>query len=1588
MKHFLNFAILCLLIVAFSCDRWEPILEDDAFLIPPDPQKVITSDNPLVQIITNEQDSLSQEITKQIATSLNYAKIPYATQNSEKENLSIPTTVETIVLTYPTAGKVDSVMAEKLVRFAGSGHSVIVTTPTIDISLYFLTGIDPASTFNTDTTARGIAPRKNIFPGYPRKGYNFGSSTSHGGMTDTVFKADVEVLATAVSDTTYPVLLKNRVGNGNVFLYNTYSTGSKQMRGLLFSNLIRTLQGIPYNVANTGTIFLDDFPEAVFQDTIPPIAQEYNISSAEFVKRVWWPDMKGLADSLNFNYTALLTNNYNGVVIPPFNFSDWTTTKLKINGRATKVSPWMAKDVLQSTHELGFHGYNHTSLVSEEWPRSTFMGKAVNAAQERWQIDNLGPLPVSYVPPHNYIDSTGLAALAENMPSIQYISSTYLGETARGGNREFSLDPYLPTFFNYPRTSDGYYSTGQSLYNQHSVELMTGIWTHFIHPDDVYDIPGDTRNRYGFEPRNRKALGWRSSDSLSYGLYDLFVERLEYTHKQYPLLKLKTVKNAVPDVLSWRTRRIEYETGKNSIKVKIRNPIEGQGPTDWYTYIPKEKSADFEQLISEQADTVARSKIWNGYLYQFRTHRNDLTFPKINQEQEQETGTQTLIISRLMKAYNKQPEVTDEVGYTEKDLKQLEKKLRSPDKNPESTLNKYVDAAISLGQVPKAITPLQKNIIRAQNASDMTLVRLLTFLGWRGESAQIWDILDQRWDSYPDSTTLNLKDEVVARQGWPDTMTQQKWQQRGLAVRPNNSELLRSVITQNSGAESWPLVKRAITKLISQNPASDTLYALAVQRSLFNEEADSTLEWIEQFPPHAAPQLKPFADDVAWLYADRQDFVRAKVWAERAAFLDPESQLYWLSANQRYHAFANESEQYLQRHPQDDSLRVYAGNILLGAGFQQKAYPLIYPLFAQQSATDELQNSIQGHVQGLSWQQQKKLYKQWPAFFSQPMINRMDSTSVWDESFVITPTVSITSDNFNNEVARAGLNASWGYSPRYRNIIKTEEVRIQSPAGNQINIEYLHHLGYEYEHRFNTGSNIIRGGVGALYSNQYRQAFVNAILGYSRAADRSYFSTQLKYQPVLTTSAVANDINQVELSFYREDRLFNNHFRTALSGMGRAYTDNVQFIESSIKGYIPVSLGLFEVNPVGQFSFSTATKAIPSGIPYWTPDQLRIYGAGLQLRDTEPSSAFDFSIEAMRKYNSNTGYYNVFQGSMSYRINHHIQLQVNGRLSTSQTYRSNTLGLSLTFNIPGTAPKFRYNEPKADKNSYGPIRHGLNYPDDSSSKTVTDTTLLIGQVERSPAGGSLDNLPISITNLENSRQYRTRTHYNGEFYYELPSGHYSVTVDTAFVEKSEHISPGKQEIELPKKQTAAVEDTVRFVIEGENIPTNTESSRFFVQIEETDTLSAALNKTKKYQSKISEPVRLHFHEQDSSFLISSALFTERKTAAEHQVTWEKNYNMVTTLSETTDPYPIPVRFYVQYASFENKAYANSFLEYVRNIFPDIDPHIRIDPIRGVYQVLSKPFQEIQEARQHVNASQAKKYLEESFLQFDPERIKQ
>jgi hypothetical protein len=372
--------------------------------------------------------------------------------------------------------------------------------------------------------------------------------------------------ATVLARTDRPIAWTRRYGEGRTLFWNADLLTTKPFRGALLQSIVAVQSYAVRPLANWGAIYLDDFPSPGVPSHMEPIASELGLSAAAFYATRWYPDMRRLADRFGLTYTSTAIFAYNGVVTPPFRFQEWLTGRVVMNGQVVYYAPWIARwDGALS--EMALHGYNHQSLLTDLWPSPQAMRKALDAAHRRWQLDAFAPLPTTYVPPMNQVDSTGLQALQAAFPTLNTVAGLYGGDFALGQDREFGPDPWNDHLYALPRNTSGYILSDPLRLSMVSLLEVVGVWGHFVHPDEVYP----NRDRY----QSMRALGiqipdegfaWYGAPERD-GLYYQFREWLSFAERHYSWLRYMTARDARAAMQDYEALVWDWEAFPDHIRI-------------------------------------------------------------------------------------------------------------------------------------------------------------------------------------------------------------------------------------------------------------------------------------------------------------------------------------------------------------------------------------------------------------------------------------------------------------------------------------------------------------------------------------------------------------------------------------------------------------------------------------------------------------------------------------------------------------------------------------------------------------------------------------------------------------------------------------------------------------------------------------------------------------------------------------------------------------------------------------------------------------------------------------------------------------
>jgi hypothetical protein len=93
--------------------------------------------------------------------------------------------------------------------------------------------------------------------------------------------------------------------------------------------------------------------------------------------------------------------------------------------------------------------------------------------------------------------------------------------------------------------------------------LYTGIWTHFVHPDDVYQIPETAdKTSAGYSLRNQYHLGWKKSKNSNKAFFPEFKSFLKQFTMTYPQMRFVNGGAGGNLVMNWRASRYSHKSEK------------------------------------------------------------------------------------------------------------------------------------------------------------------------------------------------------------------------------------------------------------------------------------------------------------------------------------------------------------------------------------------------------------------------------------------------------------------------------------------------------------------------------------------------------------------------------------------------------------------------------------------------------------------------------------------------------------------------------------------------------------------------------------------------------------------------------------------------------------------------------------------------------------------------------------------------------------------------------------------------------------------------------------------------------------------
>lgn len=284
-----------------------------------------------------------------------------------------------------------------------------------------------------------------------------------------------------------PLVWEMPVGKGRAIVYNGERLGQKTNRGLLAAMIARTKATYAYPVIDAKVFFIDDFPSPEPEGYYEKIYAEFGLTTSQFYREVWWPDMLAFADRYDIRFTGLIIESYNDRVKPPF---------VPEPGRKAKENLVIyGRELLKMGGELGIHGYNHQSLAPpgyapdelgyNAWESREDMVAALRELK-RYIAEVYPQYEIRvYVPPSNVLSPLGKEALQEAFPNLKIFSSLYSGSLEeRAYYQSFTRNP--DGTYELPRVVSGFILSDDMKWEAINVLNAQGIFSHFIHPDELF----------------------------------------------------------------------------------------------------------------------------------------------------------------------------------------------------------------------------------------------------------------------------------------------------------------------------------------------------------------------------------------------------------------------------------------------------------------------------------------------------------------------------------------------------------------------------------------------------------------------------------------------------------------------------------------------------------------------------------------------------------------------------------------------------------------------------------------------------------------------------------------------------------------------------------------------------------------------------------------------------------------------------------------------------------------------------------------------------------------------------------------------
>ncbi len=445
-----------------------------------------TEPRALVLYSPQRQDSLDYE--ENVLIALDHLRIEAQTLDLSRTQSVSYTDYDMVILASPYWEEELTDSAARLMNYVEGGGKLLLVAVPESIGTQFETSyrrmgiVDFGDYLNYDS----VTFDRDLLPGLT--GRTFSGDTFVDVALSVTLENNARVYAWAEDSQKRrtPLIWSYDCGQGRVAVFNSTSGRGDFWRGIV-AGCINTLSDtVMYPVINALCLFIDDFPSPQYESESDVVRQEYNRSAREFYRDIWWPDMLQIAKVYDDVYTGLFVATYNDETDPGKQSYTESSTEL-----------YFGNSLLKNGYEMGAHGYNHQPLTLAggtpddlhyiPWTSGQDMAASLQTLADITAQMFPAVTLRSYVPPSNYLSEEGRRAVREALPDVEVISGIYTNEEEEGQVYVQDFTVAEDGIAEFPRVTSGMAPDDYEQMAALSALGLYGAFSHFIHPDDIFD---------------------------------------------------------------------------------------------------------------------------------------------------------------------------------------------------------------------------------------------------------------------------------------------------------------------------------------------------------------------------------------------------------------------------------------------------------------------------------------------------------------------------------------------------------------------------------------------------------------------------------------------------------------------------------------------------------------------------------------------------------------------------------------------------------------------------------------------------------------------------------------------------------------------------------------------------------------------------------------------------------------------------------------------------------------------------------------------------------------------------------------------